>query len=130
MPSPVASLRSGGSLPPIDPQVIASLRALDDGGDEFLAEIVGLFRAESPSRLAAIRRAASADACRELVSAAHALKGSARTLGLLRLAEVCERIESVAKAGGCPDDDTLRTLDQEYAAVTGALAGLGVRDGH
>lgn len=119
---------SGAPQPALDLQVIENLRALDDGGDEFLREVVGVFRAESPARLEAIRRAVAGGAARDLVSVAHALKGSARTLGLVRLAAVCQAIESQAKAGACPGADTLRQLDDEYAAVTGALADAGVRE--
>lgn len=119
---------SGAPLPAIDLQIIENLRALDDGGDEFLREVVGVFRAESPARLEAIRRAAEGGAARELVGVAHALKGSARTLGLVRLAAVCQEIESQAKSGSCPGPATLRQLDDEYAAVTGALAEAGVRE--
>lgn len=128
MPTSSVPLPSGSQPPAIDSQVIENLRALDDGGDEFLREVIGVFRAESPSRLAAIRRAASGGAPRELVNVAHALKGSARTLGLVMLAGVCQEIESLAKSGECPAEDLLRRLDGAYAGVTPALAGVGVRE--
>jgi HPt (histidine-containing phosphotransfer) domain-containing protein len=123
-----ASTPSRPLLPPIDAQVIENLRALDDGGDEFLLEVLSVFRAESPLRLAAIRRAAAGSASRELVGVAHALKGSARTLGLVRLAEVCQEIESLGKSGDCPSEEVLRRLEAEYTAVTEALASVGVRE--
>ncbi len=129
MPKALATPPAGASIPLIDLRVIANIRALDDGADEFLPEIVAMFRAESPARLAQIRRAASARDCRRLVSVAHALKGSARTLGLFRLAEACQQVESLARVGGDPDGDTLQCLDREYAAATAALAGLRGNDG-
>jgi hypothetical protein len=110
MPTPLATPRSGASLPPIDPRVIADLRALADGGDEFRAEVVGEFRDEAPPRLAAIPCAASTNGCRDLLSVTPAPTGGARTPGLLRPAQVCGWVE---------------TLPRE-----GALADLGVRDGH
>jgi HPt (histidine-containing phosphotransfer) domain-containing protein len=128
MPTPSTTLPAS-TLPPIDLAVIENLRALDDGGDGFLAEVLGMFRAESPARLSAIRCAAAGSGGRELVDVAHALKGSARTLGLLRLADVCQAIESLAKDGQRPDPAILRQLDLEYAAVSGALAAAGVREG-
>lgn len=112
----------GAMAPLLDPTIVANLRDLDDGVGEFLAEVVGVFRSEAPSRIRAISSAGGN--CRELVAIVHALKGSARTIGLLRFAALCQQIESGAKEGRAPDGPTVARLKAEYAAATRALDAL------
>jgi len=68
--------------PALDPRVIDSLRQLtQDGEPDVLAEVLGLFLADAPARLAAIAAAAQAGDGPALHRSAHALKGAAGTIG-------------------------------------------------
>ncbi len=127
MPTPHSIQPCSSTAPVLEATIIANLRALDDGEDAFLAELARVFRSESPSRIAGIRRCSATHASSRLVGMVHALKGSARTLGLVRLADVCQQIESAATEGQFPPPAMLQRLDAEYTAATRALAALGLR---
>lgn len=85
------------------------------GGDRALqAEIVVLFRGQAQIWRRLIIPDAPVHTWRDAV---HTLKGSARGLGLWRLAEACETAEAATKA--CAPDS--RLIAQELAVVQGAL---------
>ena len=112
---------------PIDQATIERYREL---GDDFLAALVEQFSADTPGRLTTLREAHAVDDVTMLRKAAHALKGSASTIGALGMAEMCLQLER----------DTLTVADrasvlahllQEFACVTQALAAaVGSENGH
>ncbi len=66
------------------------------GGDrEFLGELVGCFLVDLDGYLADLRGAPDPEGRR---AAAHRIKGAARNLGALALAEACRRAEESGKA--------------------------------
>ncbi|NOY45284.1 MAG: Hpt domain-containing protein [Deltaproteobacteria bacterium] len=66
------------------------------GGDqEFLEELVGCFLVDLDGYLGDLRQAPDPAARR---AAAHRIKGAARNLGALALAEACRRVEESGKA--------------------------------
>jgi len=79
--------------------ILAWEQALDRvGGDrEFLEDLVGCFLVDLEGHLANLRGAPDPDGRR---AAAHRIKGAARNLGALALAEACRR----AEASGAPED--------------------------
>src|SRR5262245_59178811 len=86
------------------------------GDDKALqAEIVALFRGQAQLWRRLIIPDAPVHTWRDAV---HTLKGSARGLGLWRLAEACEAAENATKA--CAPDS--RLIAQELSGVQGALA--------
>jgi PAS domain S-box-containing protein len=103
------------SGPVLDDEIVAGLRDL---GADFLARLVPVFVLAAPDRLADVRAAVEAGDAPALADAAHALRGSAANLGGARVAAVCARIETAARAGdldAAPAD--LAELDAELAAM-------------
>ena len=88
---PPAATAAVPAAPPIDPAVLAALdAALGEGA---AAEIVGAFLADAPQRLAQMRALAERGAADRLARDAHALAGSAATLGLVALAAAARTLE-------------------------------------
>ncbi len=84
--------------------------------------MTALFLDSTPPRLAALREAAARGDARSLEQEAHALKGSAATLGARRLAGLGERLEALGRAGDAAGAATmLPHLDAEFARVRTAL---------
>ncbi|MDB5929587.1 MAG: multi-sensor hybrid histidine kinase [Polaromonas sp.] len=94
--------------------LISSVKAVDfarlDGFREFdpdmetACEVVGLFIADTPVRLAAIAHANRQANTVSLAEAAHALKGAASNVGAQLLVGLSARIEHLASAGTIPAD--------------------------
>jgi len=103
--------------PVIDPLVIANLRTLNSGeGDDFLREIVGLFFADMPVRLADLENSLASGDAATFKRAAHSVKGSAASLGARSLRALAEEIEGRAQKDG------LAGLGPMVAALRGEFA--------
>jgi CheY-like chemotaxis protein/HPt (histidine-containing phosphotransfer) domain-containing protein len=76
-------------------------------------EIVELFLAEMPRRLAALSVATASGDRPQVARLAHTLAGSASSLGAARLADACARLETLARA----EDQPSEALDGQVAAV-------------
>lgn len=98
----------------LDPETIASLKALDDG-DGFFAEMVQTFLSNARPTLEHLRAAQSANRIKDLERAAHKLRGAASTVGAQGLMTLCERLEKAAREGDVPD------AAAEVAAVEAAF---------
>ncbi|MEJ6789962.1 EAL domain-containing protein [Brevundimonas sp. BR2-1] len=109
-----------------DPVVQAELEAMArNGRPDFVAKVEGLYAANSPLRLADLRRAVSTGTADEAARAAHALKSMSLSLGASAVARAAADAESAARAGnGAPIDveGLARLLEQ-------TLSGLGHRAG-
>lgn len=114
---------------PIDPSVVASLRALQDPDQpDLLIELIDLFLlADAPARIAAVRIAAvhapigGGDAV-ALRRGAHALKGSAANLGAVRLAALSAKLERMGNGGSVDGAAAIGPkLAHEYDHVATAL---------
>jgi CheY-like chemotaxis protein/HPt (histidine-containing phosphotransfer) domain-containing protein len=105
----------------VDLAVIQDLRAIAGaGGRTMLDELVGLFLAGAPARLAEIRNA-KADAER-LAFQAHALKGMSLNLGASAIVEICQELENLARSGKL--DTVHAALDKLQVAVAETEATL------
>lgn len=114
-------------LPPdvVDASRLQLLRQLDpDGVGGLVTAVVGAFLQECPTRLAAVRAAVAAGSGAALAPATHELKGSAGNLGAVRVAAVCERLETLGRGSAQPGAQLLQQLNHELDAATGALAQL------
>lgn len=97
------------NLPVLDPIVVAGLRELNQPGEpDVVHEILTLFLADAPVRFAAIDAAVAAGDGPSLQRAAHALKGSASTIGAHALQRTCQNLEEIGKSGD---------LDGAHAAI-------------
>jgi HPt (histidine-containing phosphotransfer) domain-containing protein len=112
--------------PPIDPAAIAQLREInpDDGG-EFVRELVGIFLADTPQRIAEIESSLAAADAKTLTRAAHSIKGSAGNFGATALAAAALGIENQGKASDLAGaQGALPHLKFEYDKVRVALEAV------
>jgi len=114
----------------VDPETLERMRALGRAaGRDLLRQMVETFCCRP--HIEELREAMAAGDHRSLELRAHSLKGSAGTLGALRLAELCGELELSAR-GGVPqlfagridalEEEYLRVL-AELQAATGSITG-------
>jgi HPt (histidine-containing phosphotransfer) domain-containing protein len=104
----------------VDPAALAQVRAV--GGAELAAELTEAFLAETPTLIAALRRACGEDNPDELRRGAHTLKTHGRTFGAAALADVCGRLEALAAAGVPEDAEQLvDQIEREFGRAAEAL---------
>ena len=116
-----------GPEPALDPSVVADLQRaqLEYGNPEFIAQLVALFQANAPARLARIREAVAAHDGATLGHTAHTLKSNCGMLGARTLAALCARLEDFGDAAACDDAaPLLGEAERELARVLEALAEL------
>lgn len=102
----------------------SALERLRDGMDaEFVIELIGDFFASAPEMLAHMRQKLAQHQAEELRLAAHTLKANSASLGLLRLAELCQKLEELGKADQL-DDATAAYLTEAEAAYEQARVAL------
>ncbi|MBA3849380.1 MAG: hypothetical protein C0502_05220 [Opitutus sp.] len=112
----------------LDPDAIAALKAVspDDGG-AFLNELIGIFLADTPQRLAEIRDCLGKGDATTLTRAAHSIKGAAGNFGARRLAAAAYQIEQQGKTVNLAAiPPLLPALDAEFAAVKAEMEALRV----
>lgn len=104
-----------GSAAPLDIGVLAALIGDDQG---VIGEFLQDFRRHTAELAARIRSAFRRGEAKPLGLAAHTLKSSARSVGALRLGEICADIEKRATQND-PQAllDALLNFDREFAAV-------------
>ena len=91
--------RWSGPRAEVDPHVLLSLRAYRVPGEpDPVTRIIDLFLRDAPARVSRIRTALQENDARALREAAHALKGSAGTLGAQRIEELCAELEDQASS--------------------------------
>lgn len=108
MPEPSdtdATLTGESPLPAVDRGAVRQLE--EQLGAEGFAELVTIFLARLPDRLATLREAVAADDASALREAAHSLKGAARGFGAAEMGEIAARIEHEAAAGALERGDEL-----------------------
>ena len=114
------------SLPLIDPEAIANLRALSpDDGDAFLKEILTLFLEDTPARIADLHchRASGNNAA--FMRAAHSIKGSASNVGAGELRGIAERLEHHSRQHGIETvAEQVAALETAFTRVKAVLQGL------
>jgi HPt (histidine-containing phosphotransfer) domain-containing protein len=82
----------------IDFNIIQGLKDLGgDDGDEFLKEIIDLYKEQYPILLRQIKNFLDNKDYENLSKSAHALKGASLNIGAKELASVCKNIEINAK---------------------------------
>jgi len=104
---------------PIDRDAIGRLQQIDPS---VLNEVVGLFVADAPMRIASIREAMQKHDAGLLLSAAHALKSSSGNVGASRLHKMCADLERMARSGDLTSAKALADkLDAEFDRAVTAL---------
>jgi CheY-like chemotaxis protein/HPt (histidine-containing phosphotransfer) domain-containing protein len=100
-PGAAASQEAAGAAPPAPAAVFDEAAALSHvGGDRaMLEEVVALFRKDAPIAVRRIERAVRRHDTEALRQAAHALKGSAATVGCALGRDAAARLESMGRSG-------------------------------
>ena len=115
--------RASGEV--LDHARLESLHGLADGRGSLRDRIIDAFLTTTPGELARVRAAVAARSDRELLRAAHWIKGSAFTVGAPRVAAACAGVES----GGQPRNwevaaTEVEALAREVESAMTALRGL------
>lgn len=107
----------------IDTQRLQYLRNVaGTQANEVLGELIDCYLEDAPRRLQTIRNAVEQGNARTLHNSAHSLKGLSISLGANCLAEICQALEMIGRAGTTLDTSNL--VDQlavEYERVEAAL---------
>ncbi len=112
-------------MPTLDPKAIAALRDLNPGDDSFLRDLIQIYLADSPQRIAELEDGLARKDSRKLTIAAHSLKGSSANFGANGLRALSEKIEQCGKRGALDEAQAeLPALREEYARVKAELESL------
>lgn len=114
------------SAPVLDPAVIETLRQLTPPGEpDVLDEILGLFLADVPGRIARLRAAWQDGDAGAVQRSAHSLKGSAGNIGATQLLAVCTQLDEHGRLGDLAKLPPLvESLDAEYGRVEAEIQRL------
>jgi two-component system sensor histidine kinase/response regulator len=109
--------------PLLDPQSLAQLRNLDEGGGSgFLARLIKAYLDKSPDDLRRLREALARSDARATRKAAHSFKSSSSNLGALHLATLCKELETSGRSGNLTSAGILLAdIEAEYQRVCEAL---------
>ncbi|MBC7940829.1 MAG: Hpt domain-containing protein, partial [Chitinophagaceae bacterium] len=111
---------AGTAQAPADLAVLTNLIGHDRA---VVDEVLLLFKAISARSAAAIAQGVATGTLQEVLDAAHMLKSNARSIGALRLGDICAELESQAESGqaaGLPM--LLQRFEVELAALQKFLA--------
>jgi CheY-like chemotaxis protein len=116
--------------PPLDGDALASLRELSDAGEPgMFEELVELFVEDAEPRLEALREAIAARDAATIWETAHAIKGSAGSMGARRMSALASELQAAGTSGDLSGAAALLwRLEEEYGRVRRALEEL-VADG-
>lgn len=84
----------------------------DDGDTSLVQELIEIFLADGPDKIAAIRAGVAADDLDAVQRAAHSLKGTSGNLGAFELMETAEALQCASREG---DGETCRPLAEQIA---------------
>jgi HPt (histidine-containing phosphotransfer) domain-containing protein len=95
------------------------------GDPEFLATMVGIFAADAPTRLDAIRAGLAESDAKGVERAAHSLKGALATMAADAAAASAFRLEQLGRSGSLDGArEILAALERQVEEVTVALQAL------
>ena len=95
----------------LDPDVLSALQEVMEGEYPIL---VDTFLADSEQRLQLLKQAANAT---QFLETAHSFKGSSGNLGAVRLAQLCQRLESESAEAAADLGALVDQIDHEFALV-------------
>ena len=107
----------------VDPEVLDALALLEhDGRVGFVARIISLFFDNAPVLIGEIKAAAAAHELSKVRQASHELRASSAAVGGVRLAELCNQLAGMARAGSVPGlAGRIEVIEQEYFQVEAIL---------
>lgn len=107
----------------LDLEVMDQLLGLDDGATGLLEEMLGLYREDTPGRLDAVAETLGKGEWTEMADVAHAIKGSAGTMGAPRVRAFAAQLEAGGRTGKWEGEPAaiLQSLRGAYEESLGAL---------
>ena len=109
----------------LDPAALGALLEVVGGEPAYLVELIDSFLEEAPALLTSLRQALEGGDAAELRLAAHTIKSSSYDFGATTLAELCQELENMGKAGTLDGAAELVTqAEAEYGKVRVALEGV------
>ena len=110
----------------LDLEVMEQLLSLDDGELGLLEEMLVLYKEDTPDRIQAVAVTLAAGEMTEMADVAHAIKGSAGTMGAPKVRAVAALLEGGGRTGKweAPPEELLVQLRQVYADSVVALEGF------
>jgi CheY-like chemotaxis protein len=107
---------------PLDPAAMEALLEVIGRERELLVELIDSFLETAPPLLARLRQGVAQGNAAEVRTAAHTIKSSGRDFGATRLAELCQMLEDMGKAGALDRAAELAVqVEAEYEQVKAAL---------
>jgi HPt (histidine-containing phosphotransfer) domain-containing protein len=98
---------------------------VDEYGADFLVELIDVYLADTPNRLALLRQAIEGGDAETCVREAHTLKSSSANLGALALSASAKEMEAAGRAGRTASlADEIGRFESQFAAVKAALEAL------
>ena len=111
-----AGSADGGDLPSTDDASLERLKRF--GGGKLLGEMISLFLAAAPERIAAARAGLTAQDAGATEMALHSLKSSSAQLGAMRMQRLCETGERIAHTGSLSAvDSIMHDLEDEFPRI-------------
>ncbi len=111
---------AGDSQVPVEPGVLAGLVGDDP---DAMQRIMDIFRGALPAAVTELREACTAGDAGRAGVAAHKLKSSSRSIGALRLGNLCAEMEKAGRSGDAANlAELLPRFEAEVAAVQAHLA--------
>lgn len=107
----------------LDLDTMQQLLDLDDGELGLLREMYVLFRDDTPPRIAQLEQAIQEGNGNHMGDMAHAVKGAASTMGILKVRALAQILESAGRTGTC-DGNPVELLAQLKSAFAEALVEL------
>jgi two-component system, sensor histidine kinase and response regulator len=94
-------------------------------GEDFLIELIDIYKQDTPRRLAALRQALEQADFEALRREAHTLKSSSAQLGAMEISNMAKDMEALARAGKIDDMDArIAHLTEEYTKLEVVLGAL------
>ena len=117
---------SAGDGPAVDATVLRDLTArLGERAPALRDRLLDTWESETRTRLEELARAAAAGDAAGVQHAAHTMKSGSAALGALRLAEVCNRVESLLRSGEPVDlAEATALIEQECGHASAGFAAL------
>lgn len=108
--------------PPIEQASLLNLRTIGGDDDSFVAEIVQMFREDTPPQFAELSDCVAKGDPVRLGKVAHSMKGSAGNFGAKHFRHLAEAVEAIAKSGKLAEGPAaIAALQAEYERVLTAL---------
>ncbi|MDQ3280375.1 MAG: response regulator [Acidobacteriota bacterium] len=129
-PAASENVMEGDDAHVLDRERVSSFLAISRTQPGFLDGLVKTFRQDVPSRLDALRAAASSGDANDLALAAHALKSSSGSVGAKRMYSVASALEQAAREGRIDGANaSIDLLAAEFKRVMAAYNGIIRRSG-